>query len=395
MGLRFPVVSRLVSRRIILRAVDTPRFFAESSQLVFGATSAIASRNFELGGTQHREEEYFPFHEIRLHHFRDALVADNPRFNSVIVGNVLVLPARNEVGPWAMYKRNWHPRAGLVRGQSEDLIAVKAVRSTRHFEEALYVGTRAPENWYHWIANSLPALEVANHGNLPARIPLLLPEEVQRVSQMIEALEIFLAGREVVWLGRNELVSVGNLYWADSPVDDAPFALNAAERRPLRLHPTAMQQFRARVIDSVRRHGSSGRRSSTVFLARRRNSARSYNSAEVESWALDEGLEPVYLEELSFAEQVALFTEATHVVGPTGAAFSNILFAGPSMRALRLHGGVHDYENYFTNLAALSGAQIFDLKASLVSGADYMVEEKVFRAGVRKLFDCPPNAPER
>lgn len=372
--------------------VDTPLAFADTSERIFNSSPVVAPRNLELGVEQPREGDHSQFPDVHVHHLRDVQVVHNSRFNSVIMGNVLVLPARNEVGPWSIYKGKWPRRVGLVNGQSEDLIAMKAVQPTRHCEDALYVGTRAPYNWYHWIANVLPALDVANQGDLPARIPLLLPEEVQRVSQMLEALAIFLAGREVVWLGVDELVSVSNLYWADSPVDDAPFAVAAAERRPLRLHPVAMEQFRARVIDSVGRHLSAGSRPSRIFLARRPHSARPYNSDEVESWALDAGFEPVYLEGLSFAEQVALFREATHVVGPTGAAFSNILFAGPSLRALRLHGGAHDYENYFANLAAVSGAQIFDLRSAPSSGEGYVVDEKIFRAAVRRILDVPPNA---
>jgi hypothetical protein len=371
--------------------VDTPLAFADTSHLVFNAAPAVASRNLELGANQQQERDQARFRDIHIHHFRDAQVVHNTRFTSVIMGNALVLPARNEVGPWSIYKGKWPRRVGLIHGQSEDLISMKGVQPGQHLEEVLYVGTRA-HNWYHWIANVLPALDVANHGNLPRHVPVLLPKEAQHVPQMLQALEVFLAGREVVWLGLGDLVRVDNLYWADSPVDDAPFALIGPERRPLSLHPIAMQRFRTRVVDAVRTHVPVGTLPSRAFLARRPNSKRPYNGDEVERWALDEGFEPVYLEELSFAEQVALFREATHVVGPTGAAFTNILFAGSSLRALRLHGGAHDYENFFANLAAVSGAQIFDLPSAPSSGEGYVVDEKNFRAAVREILEVPPNA---
>lgn len=391
-GFSFPRVTRLVSRHRILQVVDTPMAFADSSRLVFDSAPFVISRNLELGDQQQREEEHSQFRDIHIHHFRDAQVVHNSRFNSVILGNTLVLPARNEVGPWALYKGKRPRRVGLVNGQSEDLIAMKDVGQSRRFEDALYVGTRASYNWYHWIVNVLPALDVANQGDLPAHIPLLLPEEVQRVSQMLEALEIFLAGREVVWLGLDELVSVSNLYWADSPVDDAPFALDRGARRPIRLHPIAMRQFRERVIDAIGPYACAGSGLSRIFLARRPNSARAYNSEDVETWALDEGFDPVYFEELSFAEQIVAAREATHIVGPTGAAFSNILFAEPHLRALRLHGGAQDYENYFANLATVGGAQIFDLRSAPLLAGGYVVAEDDFRAAVRTLLEDPRSA---
>lgn len=42
----------------------------------------------------------------------------------------------------------------------------------------------------------------------------------------------------------------------------------------------------------------------------------------------------VYMEDLSFCEQVSLMAQAEIIVGPTGAAWTNIIFASPGTKAL-------------------------------------------------------------
>ena len=50
--------------------------------------------------------------------------------------------------------------------------------------------------------------------------------------------------------------------------------------------------------------------------------------------AAEFGFEPCYPEKLSLAEQVAVFREARHIIGPSGAGFAGLLFVQPGTQAL-------------------------------------------------------------
>jgi hypothetical protein len=382
-----PWLTRTVLRHRIAHVVANPSEFAESSEIVYTEMQALVGQNTPAVAGAAQDVARVTARGLFVHRFANAEVIHNSRFNSVIVDNTVVLPTRTEKGPWALYKGKKPRVVGLINGQSQDLVAIRFVKPAERYRSALFIGTRAPYNWYHWLANLLPALQVANGGNVSEEIPLLLPEEVTDTPQMLESLGLLLGDRQVALLRRDTLVRVDTLFWADSPVDDGPFAQSYENRNPLTLHPGAMADFRDQVLQDLGSRRRSRGATSRLFLGRRATSARSYNGEAVELWAKEYGFETVHIEELSFREQVVLFRSSTHLIGPTGAAFTNILFAQPSLKALRLHGGANRFENYFANLATVSGCAIYDLECKPATDGGFFVNEESFRAAVDFLLD--------
>ena len=377
----------------ILTVQGTPFLAADSSSLVFGESEGNVGTNVDLTARPAKSAEFAVFPELRVWRFKAASLVHNSRFNAIVIGKNLVLPLRREAGPWALYKGRHPRRVGLINGQSGFVVAMKRVKPSQKLSEALYVGTRAPYNWYHWIANVLPALHVANENGVPRRIPVILPDEVRAFPQMMESLDIFLDGREIVWISRDSVVNADVLHWADSPVYDAPFSQEVSERKPLTLHPEAMVGYRRRILNHFGYPRNPRSRYKRVFLARSPSAARPYNSNQVEGWARQLGFRVCFTEQLSFSEQVDLFQSAAYVVGPTGASWSGIMFAESNLRALRLHGGAAPYENYFSNLATISGARIFDIsgqRTDFGSGVDgFRIERNAFFQAIQTILGAP------
>lgn len=387
---RLPHWFELLIGHKLLMVQGSPIQRANSSFTVFPESRGILGRNFEIGEEGGSRSESVVFPPVRVWRFVAAQVVHNSRFNAVVVDDTLVLPERREPGPWAIYKGKLPRRVGLIHGQSSELVLMKKVKPIQRLSEALFIGTRAPYNWYHWIANVLPALHVANEAKVPRHIPIILPREIQNFPQMIESLEVFLGGRQIAWISQDQVVSVADLYWADSPVFDAPFSQRKSERLPLALHAEAMASYRNRILEYSAPLRNGYEPVSRVFLTRALGAARPYNFEEVEEWARELGFTLCSMDQLSFADQVNLFQGATHIVGPTGAAWSGIMFAQPQLRGLRLHGGATFYENYFSNLATVSGATIYDLTGE--SGPDvfgeggFRVRRDDFLRGVHRLL---------
>jgi hypothetical protein len=206
---------------------------------------------------------------------------------------------------------------------------------------------------------------------------------------MMESLGIFLDGREIVWISRDSMVEANVLHWADGPVYDQPFSQNLTERLPLTLHAEAMVGYRNRILDYCGRSREPREGSQKVFLARSPSAERPYNADQVEGWARQLGFSICFTDHMSFSEQVNLFQSATLVVGPTGAAWSGIMFAKSGLHALRLHGGAAPYENYFSNLSTVSGAKIFDLESPQAQGGTrkngFRVREEAFHQAIQML----------
>ena len=379
----------LIGHRV-LTVQGSPSESAKSHSVVFGESRAVLGRNVGISAIDNRRPVAVIFPPARVWRFDAAEVVHNSRFNAVVIGDKLVLPERREAGPWAIYRGRRPRRVGLVHGQSGELVLLKRARPVRRLPEVLFIGTRAPYNWYHWIANVLPALHVANEGKIPRHIPLVLPDEIKNFPQMVDSLSVFLDAREIVWMSQDQVVQVDDLYWADSPVYDAPFSRDQSERLPLTLHAEAMDGYKNKILAHCAPLRKSSSSIEKVFLARSRGAARPYNSAEVEGWAQELGFTLCLADQLTFPDQVDLFRRATHIVGPTGAAWSGIIFAQPGLRALRLHGGAAPYENYFANLATISGAAIYDLAGETADAeageGGFRVNKDSFLEAIRALL---------
>jgi capsular polysaccharide biosynthesis protein len=92
-----------------------------------------------------------------------------------------------------------------------------------------------------------------------------------------------------------------------------------------------------------------------LFVSRADSTARVLvNEVELAAQAASAGFETVVLSELSVAEQVRRFAEASHVIAPHGAGLANLLFCRPGAAVCELHMDLHLHWA-FRRLAALRG----------------------------------------
>jgi capsular polysaccharide biosynthesis protein len=155
-----------------------------------------------------------------------------------------------------------------------------------------------------------------------------------------------------------------------------------------------MQGYRDKILNYYAAEVAAFTPIERVFLARRPGSSRSYNQQEIQDLACHHGFETVFTESLTFGQQVALFFHAKYIVGPTGAAFSSLIFATAGLRALRLLGVSEKYENYFSNLATVAGAQVFDCNSDTpkyrLGPLEFQISEELFQQAIRTLLHQPP-----
>jgi capsular polysaccharide biosynthesis protein len=207
---------------------------------------------------------------------------------------------------------------------------------------------------------------------------------------MMESLQIFLDGREIIWLREGEEIRADELFWADSPVYDAPFTSDASRRVPLILNLGAMRSYRAKVLASVESSPSEAAPAQRIYLARKSPSARSYNQESLLAEAESFGFSCIFLEELTFRDQVALFQSARYIVGPSGAAFANIIFGSDQLVALLMSGHLDAHENYFSNLARVADANVLHISNTAVStgskARDFNIGEAEFRYALSKML---------
>ena len=95
-----------------------------------------------------------------------------------------------------------------------------------------------------------------------------------------------------------------------------------------------------------------------VFLARK-NFIRKYNQDEIIKSLSQFDFSFIYMEDLEFHEQVYIMSRAELIVGPTGAAWTNILFATSGAKALCWMASEAGDLSCFSNIASALDVKLY------------------------------------
>lgn len=219
------------------------------------------------------------------------------------------------------------------------------VRSTTKREEFVSLPQRFPlvatdrfsNGYFHWVTETLPRLWW--YRDLLPQFELLLPGFALRFRYMRESLALFpeLATR---------VVPAHRRWWLSEAVHLPPLALTGNYR------PELMQELGAAWRSQVQPQKPFRKLYLSRSQALRR---RVVNEAEVRQTLEAQGFETIHFEGWSFADQVKILAETTHLVSNHGAGLTNMLFMVPGTQVteIRLRGDAHN-NCYFSLARALN-----------------------------------------
>jgi capsular polysaccharide biosynthesis protein len=195
-------------------------------------------------------------------------------------------------------------------------------------------------------------------------------------------------------------VRIQRLWCAPAPsymplheIRNARFTWDAVSAAPSILVPLARElQQRFEAAAATPRPSASSR---AIYLARKAfRHRRLTNSEQIEAVARTLGLDAVYPEDLTFAEQAALARHADLIVAPEGSAIFLSLFARPGASSLcilshPLTDYLADYAGLLTPLRvhvmAITGP-ISRYREDAPNDSDYCIDEDTFRQVVMDLL---------
>lgn len=186
-------------------------------------------------------------------------------------------------------------------------------------------------NYFHWLIELLPRLFVLEKLGVPPQIPLLISDDVGETLK--EALMLVKhPDRPVLYLQRDLPYAVGRLLY----MSDLTRILDVDEEAADARHTYLPVGLLAEVAEEVLRRcamprSSRGRR---LYLLRRASRRSLLNQQALMTVLIARGYEPVAIEDLDFHGQVGLMAQADVVVGPTGAAFANLLWCSPGTKVV-------------------------------------------------------------
>lgn len=293
-----------------------------------------------------------PIHlpSIYLYRFPDARVTMDS--SSFVLGNQEVLIERLETVDTSSCcyagGQIWH---------HNQQTAVVHVADAIDLDRGIFLGGNGSFNYYHWLIEIIPRL--FHLSRLPREFrdyPLLVNEDVEKYPSFKDALNHYVGAQQIRPLKKKASYRIRDLLHVTTP-NLLPFNLKQ------RTHFEACEfQFRSEAVaflreGSTRRPTSVGRPTKRVFLARKPQ-RRNYNQDQALDISRRYGFIPVFMEDLGFPEQISTMQDSEIIIGPTGGAWTNLVFCNPGTRALCWMADEYGDFSAFSNLAQLSGVNL-------------------------------------
>lgn len=221
-------------------------------------------------------------------------------------------------------------------------------------EAAVFTDGTAP-NYAHWLTEVLPRIAAFVQDRAFARTPLILDLDLHE--NIRRSLDLLAPDQAVYRLRPDDLARVGVLHHV-SVTGYVPFAPQPREDLSGFCHGYFSAQALRRMVKQLRRavNPPAGSRHK-LFVRRTSTSRRLLNEAAIEEALVARGFKAIEPNEMSIEEQVAEFSRAQIVVGATGAAIANLIFAQPDCPIVVLMPHFrHLPYRYWSNMAVAAGA---------------------------------------
>lgn len=246
----------------------------------------------------------------------------------------------------------------VMHGDAQAIIRTQCVKK---IDTGIFLGGNGSSNYYHWLIEIVPKFEyLEKMASEYDRYPILVDASVESIPSFKDILVPFADSREIIYLESAVSYLVHDLIYIDA-VNTLPFNFKPGyrfEARDFFLRKSSVSYLRKIYLeDSVEVTKSSKVFPKKVFLLRG-NSRREYNQTEVLGFLAGYGFEGVFMEDYSFSDQVKLVNNAEWIVGPTGAAWSNIVFAQEGVKCLCWMADEYGDFSAFSTLAKFAGADM-------------------------------------
>lgn len=281
------------------------------------------------------------------------------------------------LAPGRIRLRNEDPASPLLLSNASKAV-IRLPRTLRRVDElALLVGGNG--NYYHDTVDFVSALAIAEGLGIDRRVPLVVNAEP--APHLIELLGL-------LGYGDSRLFKVGR----DAPMHfDRLLVTSRLAAGGQWFDPMLAAWYRRRLVEPLGEPPVSRRK---LYLSRAGTTRRRLsNEAEVVAALEPLGYEIIRPEAMSVREQLTLFAQASHIVGATGAALTNMIYAPRGAQVVVLQnkqlvqgGG----DLYFDALAASCGHQVATLEcelARLAAGERSIDADLVADVGL--LLRCP------
>lgn len=270
---------------------------------------------------------------------------------------------------------------GYIRWLLHDITPIKLPFA------ACFVDACAP-NYAHWLTEVLPRIAIFCEQPDLMDVPLIVNDGLH--SNLMESLRLIAGNeREIITLPVGRTLEVDNLF-VTSVTGYVPF-----ERRNHKLKNHSHGKFSPVALDLLRNKLFQNSDKLTdqiwpekIYLRRNSGVRNVINSGELEHILFSYGYVVVEPEKLNFLQQIQLFSHAKSIVGSSGAALANLIFASPTTNVVILISKQPETSYwYWQNMACALGMGVtYILGKPINQGihSDFLIEPQLITEAIKK-----------
>lgn len=229
-------------------------------------------------------------------------------------------------------------------------------------------------HWGHFVWCYLPKIKTLSALSHLDQIVVLVPEtDDQQLKDLIDYSIRLYGNYEILYVSNKTLVNCNQLYYCTTTTwitDHANYQI-IADHQPTQFALDALLEFNNQIL------GNKVMKPFRRLYLPSAGNRKLTNSSEIQIFFQNLNFEIIDPRDLNLDDKIKLFSEASHVAGPSGSGHYNVLFCRPGTKVLALSY----LSNPDTILASL--CKILQLESNMLFG---VIDES---QGVHKEFTVP------
>lgn len=278
-----------------------------------------------------------------------------------------------------------------VKFHSLHLAKINNYKIKKRSEKVVVLNTWFEGNYFHIIIELLSKVQFLQSLPIEKNCKIILGNLVGKNPNYRVLVDIFLKDFDVEYLDKNKYYRFDEFWVISSPNKIVPNLWQDCKYQAdyAALSPDSLHYIRNTISDFYKDNVNNYQKPSKIFLARK-SGARQYNESEILEIAVKMGFTPIYFEDLSIEQQVVTMQHADYILGPSGAAWTNLLFAKPKAKALIWMGTIWNNFSVFSTIAEIMDVDLSyhrNVSQSKVYHEDYNLDPVVMEDLIQKLLN--------
>jgi hypothetical protein len=259
-----------------------------------------------------------------------------------------------------IYYEKWHSKTDkicmysnhTIKKHSKTNALIRNLNENKSIEKFIYIGGTFVDNYYHFLIEIISKVEYIKFIPNSLNYPIIFDNSIQNIQSFQTIIKIILKDFQVIYADDKDFYFGKDIWYITSPNITSPNITfdDFYKTEYTKTRPNSINYLKNKLLEKIDYDQIKIKTYNKVFISRK-SKTRPYNQDEISDIAIKYGFECVFFEELNLYEQMYLMQNANYIIGPTGAAWTNLIFAKENSKGLIWMNSIWNELSVFSNIS--------------------------------------------